>query len=133
MTMTRRRWEYPRWGRTINSLNILVWAIFLLVYANARYLFHSFDLTGFPFHIKVMYHLAFYVPLGVFLWRREFSVRNVATILLLLALVPEGYQYYLSVTVPLDIHLLDFSLNLAGGVVGICIGMVWTFREIIAK
>jgi len=115
-----------------NYLNIIVWIFFFFIYFEARVLFHTFDLTGFSFSYKVIYHIGFFMPLGIFLWRREFRLRNVMIVLLFLSAAPEAYQQFFREGT-WEVNIIDFIINVAGCAVGIIIGMLMTFRELVTK
>ena len=113
-------------------INIIIWVSFFFIYLEASRFFHTFDLTGFSYSYKVGYHIAFFIPLGIFLWRREYRIRNVIIVLLLLSAAPEAYQQYFREGT-WEMNLLDFVINISGCVVGIFVGMLWTFRELVTK
>lgn len=114
------------------DINIIIWLSFFLIYLEAQRFFHTFDLTGFSYWYKVIYHIAFFIPLGIFLWRREFRLRNVIVVLFLLSAAPEAYQQYFREGT-WELNLIDFVINISGCVIGILIGMLLTFRELVTK
>lgn len=112
-----------------NIFNQFVWVIFFLIYVQTRWFVHTFDLTHVSVYFKAAYHILFYFPLGLFLWRRELSVSVIIGTLVILSAAPELYQHYFLLH-QWENSLIDISTNVGGGILGILGGMMWTVREI---
>ena len=115
-----------------NDINIIVCFVFFFMYTESRILFHTFDLREIPFFYKLMFHIGFYIPLGIFLWRTEFSILKIVIVLFLLSGIPEVYQHFFMQNLWMS-NLLDFSSNLVGGIIGIFASILWTLKGLLTK
>lgn len=116
----------------VNRINVAVWFMFFFCYSVVSAMYTTLRLAGVPYPFRASFHLAFYTPLGLYLWRREYSLYIVVFVLLLLSITPECIQYYYKREILHDFGI-DVSLNIIGGIIGIAVGMVWTLRSLITK
>lgn len=116
----------------IYRLNIVAWVLFFFFYLTVGAVYTTWKLTEDPYPLRIFMHLFLYIPLGVFLWRREFSLSFMTPILLFMTIVPECVQY-LYVRENLHDVGIDVFLNVIGGGVGMVVGMAWTLWSIVAR